>query len=95
MYVVQNFTQQISITNFSTTNLVVLNLTHMYFLDFALIWVRFALTIEKYPSRDKFEMAHYNVSLVKFCTIIIFRTNLYYPPKMRVVQKFTQPISRY
>ena len=37
-----------------------------------------ATTIEKYPSRDKFEMAHNNVSLVNFCTISISRTNLYY-----------------
>ena len=34
-------------------------------------------TIEKYPSRDKFEMTHHNVILVKFCTISISRTNLY------------------
>lgn len=37
-----------------------------------------ATTIEKYPSRDKFEMAHNNVSLVNFCTISIPRTNLYH-----------------
>ena len=37
-----------------------------------------ASTIEKYPSRDKFEMAHNNVSLVNFCTISVSRTNLSY-----------------
>ena len=37
-----------------------------------------ASTIENYPSRDKFEMAHNNVSLVNFCTISILRTNLYH-----------------
>ena len=36
-----------------------------------------ATNFEKYPSRDKFEMAHHNVSLVNFCTISISRTNLY------------------
>ena len=52
-----------------------------------------ATTIEKYPSRDKFEMAHNNVSLVNFCTISPSGTNLYYYGRTVMVQNFTQPIS--